>query len=104
MTLRQLKEVDVNEDEDEGKWDYVYCVETMAECDDYVHLVCLEDVWRKMQEAVGKKTKEREYAYLHYTHWTGGGEIYHIVTDWIAEMTVGLEWGIAAGEREECPA
>jgi len=72
-------------------WEYVYCVSPAAQCDDYVHLVCPEKVWRKMQEAMGKKVKEGEYAYLHYAHWTDGVEIYPSMRDWIAQMTVWLE-------------
>jgi hypothetical protein len=91
-------------DDPKRDWEYVYCVNPVAETDGYLHLVCPEEVWRKMQEVMGKTARSGEYAYLHYAHWTDGGEIFHSVRDWIATMTILLETDVEAGRREECPA
>lgn len=69
-----------------------------------MHLVCPEETWKKVQEAMGNMANKGEYAYLHHAHWTGGGRISRSVREWIASMTVGLERNVAAGIRAEYPS
>lgn len=68
-------------DDPRRDWGYVYCVSPVAQCDDYVGVPR-----GGVEEAMGKRVREGEYAYLHYAHWTDGVEIYHSVRDWVGTI------------------
>ncbi|KAE8444644.1 hypothetical protein EG329_014392 [Mollisiaceae sp. DMI_Dod_QoI] len=92
------------EKEPKRNWGDIYVGSARRECDDFEHILCPPSVWKKYQEHKGKDVKEGEYAYLHFAHWTGGGEVAASVREWIAEMTMDLERAVTIGFRAEPPS
>jgi hypothetical protein len=82
-------------------WGNVYQGNGTTECDDYEHILCPHETWKKMQASKGVEVKDGEYAFLYFAHWTDGGDISPSVRAWIAELTMELERRVAAGIKEE---
>jgi len=98
----EVRELKVEVSPGRNDWEYVYSVYSVAECDNYVHILCPEEVWSKMQKAMGKEVKQGEYACMYYAPWMGpSGTIYSSVRDWIAQMTDNLERDMAAAKKAE---
>jgi len=81
-------------------WGDVYQGNGASECDDYEHILCPHETWKKMQASKGEEVKVGEYAFLYFAHWTDGGDIMASVRAWIAGMTMELERDVAAGIKE----
>jgi len=85
--------------DDESYLGNVYICEGATEPNDnYKHLLCPPETWKRFQNArMGTEVPDGEYAIVCFANWTGGGQLYPSMTEWLVGMMMGMEWEVEAG-------
>lgn len=81
-------------------WGQLYVSWGATENDDYIHVLCPHQVWKKMRNAMGREVKDAEYAVVQYAPWDVGMKPMPSMRAWIIDLTLWLEGLVATNTKE----